>query len=46
VERTPTRHISNAVEWSMQIPGCGATENFVGPHGDFIFYSLWDLQPM
>ena len=27
-QRTPTRHISNAVEWS-QIPGRDATENFV-----------------
>jgi len=34
-ERASTRHIGNAVEWS-QIPGCSATENFVGQHGDLI----------
>jgi len=41
----PTRHISNAVEWS-QLPGRDATENFVGQHGDLVFYSLRDPQPM
>jgi len=44
-QRTPTRHISNAVEWS-QIQGRDATENFVGQHGDLVFYSPRDPQPM
>jgi len=44
-ERVSTRYIGNAVEWS-QIPGCNATENFVGQHGDLEFYALHDPQPM
>jgi len=33
------------VEWS-QTTWCSATENFVGQHGDLIFYSLRDPQPI
>ena len=44
-QRTLTRHTSNVVEW-FQIPGRDATENFVGQHGDLVFYSLRDPQPM
>ena len=44
-ERTSVGHISGTVERS-QIPGCSATQNFVGQHGDLKFYSLRDTQPV
>jgi len=43
-EWASTRYVGNAIEWS-QIPGCDATENFMGQHGDLELYSLRNQKP-